>query len=219
MDFVDSDGRASAIQRRVNWGLFTVCSLGGIALGFLGAKRAAASGSGYAASYIYAYVFFRAVGILVLAVPPLIYWRTRWLGYGLAVAAALSVLSYGVGLRILRFENQVPWMLPQPAKAIQTSQYSAIIWFRKGVTPQEVEEFRTSVLMDDSMDHQGRDFPTFVRNYSHIITNLSAGRQAIALTFADDTLTAAEKSYLMNIETDGRVQTVELPPFPFPTHP
>jgi hypothetical protein len=192
------------------------CCVSGIGLGFLGARGAAASGSGYAARYVYASVFFRAIAILVLAVPPLFYWRTRWLGCGLAAAAALSVVSFGVGMRILRFENQVPWMRPRQAVAIGPGQFSAVVYFRKDVTSQEVEEFRTSVLMENAMPrHQGRDFPAFVTSYSRVVTNLSKGRQTVALTFADDSLTTAEKSYLTKIEADRRVQTVELPPLPF----
>jgi hypothetical protein len=218
MGFLVSNLPTSASQRRINWGLFSACCFTGMALGFLGARRAAASGSGYAAQYIYAYGFFRAIGIFVLAVPPLIYWRTRWLGYGIAAAAVLSVVCFGVGMRILRFENQVPWMRSRQTAATTTGQFSAVIYFRKEVTSQEVEEFRTSVLMEDAMPrHQGRDFPTFVTNYSRVVTNLSEGRQAVALTLADASLTRAEESYLKKIETDSRVQTIELPPFPFPS--
>jgi hypothetical protein len=46
---------------------------------------------------------------MVLAAMALLYWRTRWLAGGLAAGAVLSVLSFGIGMRILKFENKVPW--------------------------------------------------------------------------------------------------------------
>ncbi|MGA7854766.1 MAG: hypothetical protein WCA15_15675 [Candidatus Acidiferrales bacterium] len=198
-------------------GLLITGCFTGITLGLLSARHAATSGSGDAAEYIYLYVFWRAIGLWGLAVLPLIYWRTRWFGCGLVAAALLSVVSFGVAMRILRFEDQVPWMRPRQTAAVKTDGFAAVIYFRKDVTWQEVEEFRTSVLMEDAMPrHQGRDFPTFVTNYSRVITNLSGGRQTVAIGFADEPLTNAEKSYLTRIGTDRRVQTVELPPFPYP---
>ena len=218
MSLFASDVPTSAAQRRLNWGLLITGCFSGITLGLLSARQAATSGSSYAAEYIYLYVFWRAMGLWGLAVLPLIYWRTRWFGCGLVAAALLSVVSFGVAMRILRFEDQVPWMRPRQTAAVKTDRFAVVIYFRKDVSSQQVEEFRTSVLMEDAMPrHQGRDFPVFVTNYSRVVTVLSDERQTVAIKFADDPLTVAEKAYLRKIETDRRVQTVELPPFLFPS--
>jgi hypothetical protein len=209
MSLFASDMPISAAQRRLNWGLLITGCLAGITLGLLSARQAAGSGAGYAAQYVYLYVFWRAIGLWGLAVLPLIYWRTRWFGSGLVAAAVLSVVSFGVGMRILRFEDKVPWMRPRQTTGITIDRFAAVIYF-KDVTSREVEEFKTSVLMEDAMPrHQGRDFPTFVTDYSPVIANQSDGRQAVAIRFADGPLTVAEKSYLAKIRADRRVQIIE----------
>ena len=72
-----SDQPLSARQRYVNWGAMLVLSLGGIAWGLELAKQCASITSGYAAQYDYAIIVFVAIGLFILAVPPLIYWRTN----------------------------------------------------------------------------------------------------------------------------------------------
>ena len=101
MALLVSDSTPSDRQRDANWIMLLGPCLVAVQWGALDAYRATAIGLIYASEYLNLYAFFKSVGFLVVAVPPLIYWRTRWLGYGLAAAAILSLLSYGITARIL----------------------------------------------------------------------------------------------------------------------
>jgi hypothetical protein len=70
MAFLFPDQPVSIVQGRVNWILFLPGCAAGIVSGFLSARGAAASGSGYAATYFYMYVLFKALVFLVLAALP-----------------------------------------------------------------------------------------------------------------------------------------------------
>jgi hypothetical protein len=204
-----SDEPLSTRQRSLNWGALLVMCLGGMAWGFLVAKRCASLTLGYAAQYYYAIVFFVAIGLFLLAVPPLIYWRTRWLGFGIAAGGVLSVLAFGASMRILSVENRVAWQRPQRMVSISAdSKPSAVIYFKAGVTDQQVEDFRISVLMESAMPrHQGLDFPPYVGKYFRLPPNQTNGRRAIALSFSN-AAPNDEQAYLSRIRADSRVETV-----------
>lgn len=205
-----SDEPLSTRQRSLNWGALLVLSLGGIVWGLQVAKQCASITTGYAARYDYAMVFFVAIGLFVLAVPPLIYWRTRWIGFGLAAGSVLSFLAFGIGMRILLRENRVAWQHPPGMVSISAdSNPSAVIYFKKDVTDQQVEAFRMAVLMEPAMPrHQGLDFPSFVSKYFRLTPHQTNGHKAIALSFSNDAPTDEEKAYLSRIRADSRVETV-----------
>jgi hypothetical protein len=204
------DEPLSARQRSVNWGALLVLSLGGIVWGLEFAKQYASITSGYAAQYDYAIIVFVAIGLFILAVPPLIYWRTRWIGFGLAAGSVVSVLAFGIGMKILLKENRVAWQHPRGMVSISAdSNPSAVIYFKKDVTDQQVEAFTMSVLMEPAMPrHQGLDFPPFVSKYFRLTPNQINGLKAIALSFSNDAPINEQTAYVSRIRADSRVETV-----------
>src|ERR1700723_51156 len=207
-----SDQPLSARQRYVNWGAMLVLSLGGIAWGLELAKQCASITSGYAAQYDYAIIVFVAIGLFILAVPPLIYWRTRWIGFGLAVGSILSIFAFGIGMRILLKENRVAWRHGQHMISIGPDRTaSAVIYFKKDVSSQQVESFTNAVLIAPAMPpHQGLNFPPFVRQYLRLAPNQANGHWAVALTFQNDPPPDTVRAYLATIKADSRVETVFL---------
>jgi hypothetical protein len=162
-----------------------------------------------------------ALVLFVLAIPMLVYWRTRWIGFGLAAAGVLSILAFAIGLRVLLKENRVAWQHPSQMVSISSDPNpSAVIYFKKDVTDQQVEAFRTSVLMEPAMPrHQGLDFPSFVSKYFRLTPNQANGHKAIALSFSNDAPTNEEKAYLSRIRADSRVETVFVNTPPDSIHP
>ena len=207
-----SDEPLSKRQRSLNWGALLVLSLGGIMWGLQFAKQRATITSGYAAQYDYAIVFFVAIGLLVLTVPLLIYWRTRWIGFGLAASSVLSILAFGIATRILLRENRVAWQHPPERVSISAdSNSSAVIYFKNNVSDRQVEAFRTSVLMEPAVPrHHGLDFPSFVSKYFRLTPDQTNGHKAIALSFSNDAPIDEEKAYLSRIGADSRVVTVSV---------
>ena len=72
----------------------------GMLLGFWEAKGCAAVGFGYMAIYSYVFALFLAVGLSIVGLVFTIYWRTRWVGVGLIVAALLSYAFFYAGMVI-----------------------------------------------------------------------------------------------------------------------
>jgi hypothetical protein len=216
-----SDQPVSNVQRRINWGALLLLSLIGVAIGLRLAKQSASITSGYAAAYINPIVVVITLAFLLLGLPLIIYWRTRWIGFGLMAAGILNLAAFGGGLRILLMENRVAWHHPHQMVSIGPDQkFSAVIYFHKEVTDREVQDFTSSVLMESAMPrHPGRDFPIFVRQYLRLSPKQANGHRAIALAFLDNTPTDTVQPYLAVIKADNRVEAVFLNTFPDSIHP
>jgi hypothetical protein len=215
-----SDKPLSVVQRRVNWVALLLLGLLGIALGLKMAQECALITSGYAATYNYPVVLFITLLFLLLGLLLLVYWRTRWVGCALMLAGVLNVVAFVGGMRILLMENRVAWRHPQQMVSIGPDQrFSAVIYFKKDVNNRQVEDFRTSVLMEPATPrHDGRDFPVFVRQYLHLSPTQANGREAIALMFSVDTPPDRREAYLAAIKSDNRIDTVFLNSSPASIH-
>jgi hypothetical protein len=211
MPVLRSNQPLSPIQKRVNRGVPLLSALVGIALGLWVAKDCAATTSGYLAGYDYGIAFFLAVALCMLGLPLLIYWRTRWLGGGLIAAGILSYATFYAGMAVLLKEDLVAWRHEQMVSIGPDQKASAVIYFRKEITQQQVEDFHSTVLMGPALPgRDGRDFPTFVSLYLRLIPSQANGHWAIALTFSNNAPLDKVKAYLATIKADSRVETVFL---------
>lgn len=212
MGVLHSDKPLSVLQRRVNRSALPILALAGIALGLQGARECAATSSGYIASYDYVGTQFIVVLLSVLGLLLMVYWRTRWVGAGLIVAGILSGIVFYGGMAVLLKLDRVAWVhekmisLPGPDQKA-----SMVIYFRRGTTPQQVEDFNESVLMGPAEPrHAGRDYPPFVQTYFSLIPSQANGHQAVALNFFNNTPSEKAGAYLATIEGDSRVDKVFL---------
>jgi hypothetical protein len=205
-----SDEPLSQRQRCLNWGAAVALAAGGIVWGLKLAKQCASLPFGYAAQYDYAIAWFVAVGLFIVAIPLLVYWRTRWIGVGLAAGGLMSLLAFGAGMRVLAKENLVAWQhSPKSVSLGPDQQASAVIYFKKDIDGEQVESFTSSVLMvPATQQHQGRDFPPFVRGYLLVRPQQANGHWAVALTFQADSAQSATQAYLTAIKSDSRVETI-----------
>ena len=73
-------------------------SLIGVAIGLRMAKQSASISSGYAAAYLNPIVLVITLAFLLLGLPLIIYWRTRWIGLGLIAAGILNLAAFGGGM-------------------------------------------------------------------------------------------------------------------------
>jgi len=219
MALLRSNQPLSPFQRRVNTGGPLLSALVGIALGLWVAKDCAATTSGYLAGYDYGIAFFIAVALCMLGLPLLIYWRTRWLGGGLIAAGILSYATFYDGMAVLLKEDLVAWRHEQMVSIGPDQKASAVIYFRKEITQQQVEDFRSTVLMGPALrGRDGRDYPTFVSMYLRLIPSQANGHWAIALTFLDNAPPDKVEAYLATIKADSRVETVFLNTSPNSIH-
>jgi hypothetical protein len=219
MALLRSNQPLSPIQRRVNTGAPLLSALVGIALGLWVAKDCAATSSGYAAGYDYEIALFIAIALCTLGLPLLIYWRTRWLGGGLIAAGILSYAAFYGGMAVLLKEHLVAWRHEQMISLGPDQKASAVIYFRKEITQQQVEDFSSTVLMGPALPrHDGRDYPTFVSMYLRLLPSQANGHEAIALTFLDNAPPDKVKAYLATIKADSRVETVFLNTSPNSIH-
>jgi hypothetical protein len=219
MALLRSNQPLSSLQRRVNKGALPLSALVGSALGWREAKECAAITSAYLADYNYAITFFIAIALSMLGLALLIYWRTRWLGGGLIAAGILSYAVFYGGMAVLLKEDRVAWRHEQMISFGPDQKASAVIYFRKGITDRQVEDFNLSVLMGPALPrHDGRDYPAFVHTYLRLLPSQANGHEAIALTFFDDAPTDKVNAYLATIKADRRVETVILNTSPNSIH-
>jgi hypothetical protein len=212
MGLLHSNQPLSVLQRRVNRSALPILALAGIALGLQGARECAVTTSSYLASYDYAGIWslaflFSALGLLLI-----VYWRTRWLGGGLIVAGILSCAVFYGSMAVLFKLDRVAWVHEKMISfGGPDRKASMVIYFRKGISPQQVEDFNESVLMGPAEPrHAGRDYPSFVQTYLGLIPSQANGHEAVALTFFNNTATDKVNAYLATIEGDSRVDKVFL---------
>jgi hypothetical protein len=220
MAVLQSSELLSRLQRQVNKGALLLSAILGIGLGLWEAKACAATTFGYVAAYNYAGALFLAVGLYVIGLPLLIYWRTRWLGAGLVAAGILSYAVFYGGMAVLLREDRVAWRHEPPMVSFGPDQKaSAVIYFRKEISDQQVEDSNSSVLERPAQPrHDGRDYPDFVRVYLRLLPSQANGHKAIALTFSGNAPTDKVDAYLTAIRADRRVETVFLNASPNSIH-
>jgi hypothetical protein len=199
-------------QRSLNKGVVLLLAAVGIGLGMWQAKECAAERFGYIAGYSYAAALLLAIGLSVIGLLLLIYWRTRSVGAGLVAAGILSCAVFYAGMAVLLKEDRVAWRHePAPVSIGPDARASAVIYFRKGITAQQVEDFDSSVLEEPAQPgYEGRGHPPFVQEYLHLAPSQANGHEAIALTFFDNAPSDKVNAYMATIGADRRVEAVFL---------
>ena len=114
-------------------------------------------------------------------------------------------------MAVLLKEDLVAWRHEQMVSLGPDQKASAVIYFRKEITQQQVEDFNSTVLVGPALPgRDGRDYPTFVSLYLRLLPSQANGHWAIALTFLNNAPPDKVNAYLTTIKADSRVETVFL---------
>lgn len=197
----------SRIQRRVNKVAVLVLSSVGVLLGLWEAYECSLVAFGYAAGYSYASAIGIAIGLCVIGLPLLIYWRLRWIGVAFIAMGILSCATFYCGMAVLLKTDHVAWRHEPPLVRIGPDQKAAVvIYFRIGVTDKDIEDFDSSVLQGPAEPrHQGRDYPPFVSEYLRLLPSQANGYEAVSLSFFNNASPGDTQAYIRKIEADKRV--------------
>ena len=165
---------------------------------------------GYVACYSFAAAIVLGGLACVVGVLSLIYWRTRRLGLALIGCGVLSVTLFYGGMALLIKADRVAWRHEPPMQRFGPDQSaSVVIYFRHGVTNQQIEQFISDVLEEDARPrHDGRDYPTFVDSYLRLSPNRANGFEACAITFRPESTKRETEKYVNRIKADPRVAKV-----------
>jgi hypothetical protein len=216
MGVLRPDKPLSPRQLRLNKVFLLISVLIGIALGVEWARECAAIQSAYLASYDYATSFFFTISLSILGLMLLIHWRTRWFGAGFIAVGILSYIMFLGGMAVLAKEDRVAWRHEKMISFGPDQKASVVIYFRKGITNQQVEDFNSTVLEVPTPQSPGHGHPAFVQTYLRLArTN---GHEGIALTFFDNTSPDKVNAYLTAIRADSRVEKVFLNTSPNSIH-
>jgi hypothetical protein len=218
MGVLHPDRPFSPRHRRLNRVVLLISVLIGITLGLEWARECAAIQSSYLASYDYATSFFLTIALCIFGLILLIHWRTRWFGAGFIAVGILSYIMFLGGMAVLTREDRVAWRHEQMISIGPDQKASVVIYFRKGVTGQEVEDFNSAVLEVPTRQSPGHGHPAFVQTYLRLAPMQANGHEGIALTFFDNTSTDKVDAYLTAIKADKRVETVFLNTSPNSIH-
>ena len=138
----------------------------------------------------------------------LIYWRTRWFGIGFIAVGIFSYVMFLGGMALLTKEDHVAWRHEKMVSFGPDKKASAVIYFRKGITSQQVEVFNSTVLEVPTSQSPGHGHPAFVQTYLRLAQ--ANGHEGIALTFFDNASADKVNAYLTTIRADSRVEKVFL---------
>lgn len=212
MSLLLPDEPQTPFQHSLNRIVAVLLAAAGVGLGMWEARQCAAVRFGYAASYSYVTALALAAALFLIGLPLLVYWRTRWVGVGVLVAGILSCASFYAGMAVLLKLDRVAWRHePPPVHFGPDQRASVVVYFRKGTTNQQIEDFNVSILQADAQPrHKGLDFPAFVSSYLRLLPNQANGHQAIALTFRNDAPPDQVNAYLTKIKNDERVDKIFL---------
>jgi hypothetical protein len=212
MPILRPSGLISLSQRRFDRAIVILLAVVGMMLGAWEARECAAIVFGYVASYSYATAVFGAATAIVVAIPFLLYWRTRRFGVGLIALGVLSCVTFYASMAALAKADRVAWRHePPPIRFGPDQKASAVVYFRKGVSDADIEQFISSVLQVDARPrHDGRDYPTFVESYLRLLPNQANGFEACAIAFRAGSEARNTDAYLAKIRADARVERVFL---------
>jgi hypothetical protein len=205
-------------QRRLNKVVLLISVLIGIGLGLEWARECAAIPSAYLADYDYAISYSIAITLSILGLILLIYWRTRWFGAGCIAVGILSYTMFLGGMAVLTKEDRVAWRHEQMISFGPDQKSSVVIYFRKGITNQQVEDFHSAVLEVPTRQSPGHGLPAFVQTYFRLRPMQANGHEGIALNFLGNTSAEKVSAYLTAIKADPRVEKVFLDTSPNSIH-
>jgi hypothetical protein len=190
----------SSAQRRVTRIAVIGLAAIGMALGAWQANDCAAIRFGYAAGYAYAAAVFYAVALCGVGLVLLIYWRTRGVGAGFVAAGLLSCAAFYGGMAVLVRLDRVAWRHEPPPVAIGPDQKATlVVYFRRGTTDKQIEEFGSSVAKDTTEQ-------SLLREYLRLSPSQANGYDAVALTLSEEARPEQITRYIEMIERDSRVE-------------
>lgn len=208
MHVIHSGSPISASQKRFNRIVILLLPSLGALVGGWEALECSHIRFGYVASYAAAI----ALGGLALVVGllSLIYWRTRKLGVALMGCGVLSIATFYGGIALLIKTDRVAWRHEPPMQRFGPDQSaSVVIYFRHGVSDQQIEQFISDVLEEDARPrHDGRDYPAFVDSYLRLSPNQAHGFDACAITFRPESKKVETVEYVNRIIVEPRVAKV-----------
>jgi hypothetical protein len=185
----------------------------GIALGAWQAKECATIRFGYVAAYAYTGAVFGAIGFCVIGLLLLVYWRTRGFGSALVAAGLLSCVTFYGCMAVLLRLDRVAWKHEPPPVAIGPDQKATlVIYFQRGTTDEQIEEFHSSVLI-------GTTEQSLVREYLRLLPSQANGHEGVALTLSEDARPEQILRYVERIEHDSRVEKTYRNIAPTAIHP
>jgi hypothetical protein len=180
-------------------------SVVGVAFGVWSAIDCAAIRFGYVAGYSYLLAVSLAIVCCCVGLPLSIWWRTRGIGVGLIAAGLLSCAMFYGGMSVLWRLDRVAWRHERPVKMSLSDKASVVVYLRRGITENEVEEFRSSVLAEAGNKNE---LPSFVRVYWRLIPEQANDQWGIALYFSDQARPMELTNYVEKIKRDSRVDAV-----------
>lgn len=199
MPLLSPNSPPSTAHRRVNRIVICGPSVVGSALGAWQARECAAIRFGYVAGYAFAAALFWAIALIGTGLLLVVYWRTRGIGVGLVAAGLLSGATFYGGMGILLRLDRVAWRHEPPLVAIGPDQKaSLVIYFRRGTTDEQIEEFRSSVLTGTAEPSE----------YLRLLPSQANGHEGVALTFSTDSRPEQVTRNVEKIEHDSRVEKV-----------
>ena len=177
MRVIHSGSPISASQKRFDRFVILLLPSLGVLVGGWQALECSHIRFGYVASYSYAAAIALGGLALVVGLLSLIYWRTRKLGVALMGCGLLSVATFYGGITLLIKADRVAWRHEPPMQRFGPDQSaSVVIYFRHGVTDQQVEQFISDVLEEDARPrHDRRDYPPFVDSYLRLSQSQAHG--------------------------------------------
>lgn len=207
MPFLRPKARLTAKQRRLRLVISLLLLTSGIGLGLWEAIDCAKIRFGYIASYDFAIAFLLGGFLCVVGLLLLPYWRTRSGGIALVAAGVLSYATFLGGITILKKLDRVAWQHEPPMQHVADADDTAslVLYFRKGTSNQQVNDFIQNVLEQPSTQHDGRDTPDFVTEYYVIYTD---GYEGYAMNFSGDAPSFKTNNYIASIKGDSRIDRV-----------
>jgi hypothetical protein len=207
MPLLKSAQPLSSRQRKVNKFSLIALTFLGILLGLWEAYACASTRFGYAAAYYFGGAWAFAILFCAMALPLLVYWRSRWIGIGFATMGLLSCATFYAGIGILLKADRVAWRHEPPLVRFGPDQKASIVvYFRHGTSDKEIDDFNSSTLQEPAEpSHPGRDYPPFVSEYLRLLPNQANGYKAIALTFFEGSSSDQMNAFIDRIKSDKRV--------------
>jgi hypothetical protein len=209
MAIFQPDGPASGGQKlfdRISaGGAFAGCCALGLWEGYSGAQMV---GDAAGRSQIAALLAAMAIGLLGLLLG--IYWRTRALGFSLVVC---GLLSYGVFLGGRAYCARHDSLAQRPLAGLGSfapdQKFSLVIYFRRGLTAGQIEDFTETVLKNPGQPmHPEAEYPWFVTDHVPLKPDPSNGFNGVAVNFRSNAPRSETDSYAAKVRSDRRVEKV-----------
>ena len=162
---------------------------------------------GYVASYSFAFVLYISVLVVFIGLPTCIYWRTRSTGIVLVVTGFLIYGTFLATIGVLKKFDKVAWVHEPPMRRFGPDQIaSLVVYYRPTTTDAQIEDFVENKLENyPSSVHDGKDFPSFMIEYSALIPSQANGYEGSALTFDTGAKGPEVESFVAMIQSDSRV--------------